>query len=111
MTRTSYKPIAHKGRVLNGQTSHKCEDFDPSSPLPTAPGLSYDEINQPRPGTSRYPISRDLFRKLKNASVKGRRLKKSGSTISSDKAQTKPEVATAPPGAAGPMAFAPGSAA
>jgi hypothetical protein len=104
---TSKKSHVYKARILTGKAKAKAADFEPAAPLPTAPGISYEEINQPRPGTSRYPISRELFQQLKHSSVKGKKLAKRGCTVTQDKPQNRVEIASAAPGAGGPTAFAP----
>lgn len=65
-----------------------------------AAGIAPDieELNEPRPGTTSYPVSRELFSKLKEASISAERLDKSDSTITKDVAKADFEIATAAPG-------------
>jgi hypothetical protein len=64
---SEYKAKALAGRAPRGQ------DWDPARP--EAEAAEYEEINKPRPYTSRYPISNDEFEALKSAAPKARLLK------------------------------------
>jgi hypothetical protein len=74
---------AHAGKA------QRAKEWDPSKPEAAAPGLA--EVNQPRPSTSRYPISNEAFQELKESAPKAK-LAKKDSEISKDSGK-KAEIA------------------
>jgi hypothetical protein len=72
----------------------KGKEFDPSHQALEAMSATLEEVNKPRPYTSRYPISQEEFDKLKAAARKTK-LDKGDATIAKDKGK-KEEIATAP---------------
>ena len=80
--RTASKSAAeYKGRALHGKAA-KGKEMDPSAPMPMA-AVGLVELNEPRPGKTRYPISEQEFVKLKEASHK-KKLGKSTVTAAKD---------------------------
>jgi hypothetical protein len=100
MPKTGRRTIKHRGKVFTGKTAVLGKEFNLSGPLPAEVGLAGEilEINEPRPGTTRYPVSRELFSQLKEASVAAEGLVKKESTITRDEAEAKLEIANAAPG-------------
>jgi len=110
MPQTVLELIKHRGRALDGSSQEKGVEFDPLTPMPAAPGFANAivELNDPRPGTTRYPISLESFDSLKAAAPKIKIRAKKSSVIFADALEDKLEVVSASQGtAAAPMAFAP----
>lgn len=94
------RTVKHRGKVFAGRTDSHAKELNLSEPLAVLTAVSGDllEINEPRPGTTRYPISRERFYELKEASVQAERLVKENSTLVRDEAGARAEIATAAPG-------------
>jgi len=98
----------HRGKVLAGKVSAAAQEFNLSGPGTMDAGEALEEINEPRPSLSRYPISRELFYELKEESVTAQSPEKTDSTIVKDEAQAQFEIASAAPGTDNaPSAFIP----
>jgi len=97
----------YKGKA--GKSSGKGKEFEPSHASLGALSASVVEVKEPRPYTSRYPISEAQFKKLKEAAHKTK-LAKKDATITKDAGKKKELAATAIPDmalAGGPVADAP----
>src|SRR5215216_747957 len=100
MTRAGRRTVKHRGKVFAGKTGYHGKELNLSEPFSVPVTISGDilEINEPRPGTTRYPISRERFYELKEASIKAERLAKDKSTLIRDESAAKAEIAAAAPG-------------
>jgi hypothetical protein len=95
--RSAYKALA--GRAARGR------EWDPTQPAaPAAAAAVAEEVNEPRPYTSRYPISEEDFKALKAIAPKAK-LKKSTAERTKDSGKPKSELSAL---AMAPAALEPG---
>lgn len=95
--RRSRAPSQYKGKALAGRAI-RGREWNPAQPEAFA--AAYPEINEPRPYTSRYPISNEKFEALKAAAPKAKLPKVTAERVK-DSAKKKEELS------ARPMAVAP----
>jgi hypothetical protein len=84
----------HAGKALAGRAGAGVE-MDLSQPLPAAAAPGLEEVRQPRPYTTRFPIDFAAFNALKEKARSKGKLAKTGSTLVQDQGQ-KVELAAAP---------------
>jgi len=110
MSARNQRTVKHRGKVYDGSDATQGQEFNLNAPAAFAVGLAGEVIerNEPRPGTTRYPISREEFYQLKAESVTAEQLAKNNSTIVGDEQAARVEIAGAAlDSEAGPSAFIP----
>ena len=104
---SSYKTSAREGKMQG-----RGRLFNPGAALSSRGAeAAVAELNVRRPGTTRYPIDLKAFAKLKVQSKKAAKLAKPESTVATDKARSKQELASRAGGGAAMLEAAPPAAA